>query len=452
MRGWDRVMRLAWTLADLDAVDRPTGDARPAAPWPCGARCDAGGHGAPRHRGAPAGTQRRRGRPGAGRGTGRVVGHRRTGGLRRRTSSSPASGPSARSVRCCSPRTATSMRCWDAASTPRCPGAEDPAVLLGVLRTAVERWRPRLASVEVGDVLAAAGAVGAGLLVPESDGWPPALDDLGPHAPVVLWTRSTGAASATGRRRSGSWGPGRTRWPVPRPPRRSPRRRRTPDSSSSAGAPTASTPWRTASPSPPGRPRSRSWPVASTSSTRWATRSCSTTWHGRAPLLAESAPGTRPTRWRFLARNRLIAALADVTVVVEAGARSGALNTAHHAAQLGRPVFAVPGAFASSASVGCHRLIAQGRAQIVVHPGDPVAATRAATGTAVERCRTSRSLSGRQDPEVLRVARRARPSCCCPRPRSPAGPGMSTADVADALALAQLQGLVVASGGGWGRA
>jgi len=166
---------------------------------------------------------------------------------------------------------------------------------------------------------------------------------------------------------------------------------------------------------------------------------------GRKSLSSHASIGS------FLARNRLIAALADVTVVVEAGARSGALNTAHHAAQLGRPVFAVPGAFASSASVGCHRLIAQGRAQIVVHPGDPVAATRPATGTSGGAVPDEPLVSGRQDPEVLRVldalGRRALPEAEIAR-RS----GMSTADVADALALAQLQGLVVASGGGWGRA
>ncbi|WP_332873157.1 DNA-processing protein DprA [Curtobacterium sp. YC1] len=153
----------------------------------------------------------------------------------------------------------------------------------------------------------------------------------------------------------------------------------------------------------------------------------------------------------FLARNRLIAALADVTVVVEAGARSGALNTAHHAAQLGRPVFAVPGAFASSASVGCHRLIAQGRAQIVVHPADPVAAARPDVTDGRAGAADTPLLSGREDPEVLRVldalGRRALPESEIAR-RS----GMSVADVTDALALAQLQGLVVVGNGGWARA
>ncbi|CAM5292549.1 DNA-processing protein DprA [Leifsonia shinshuensis] len=74
-------------------------------------------------------------------------------------------------------------------------------------------------------------------------------------------------------------------------------------------------------------------------------------------LVAELPPGSTPTRWRFLMRNRLIAAVGTATVVVEAGARSGSLNTAGHAAQLGRPLGAVPGPITSASSAGCHRLI-----------------------------------------------------------------------------------------------
>ena len=74
-------------------------------------------------------------------------------------------------------------------------------------------------------------------------------------------------------------------------------------------------------------------------------------------LAAELPPGSTPTRWRFLMRNRLIAAAASATIVVEAGRRSGSLNTAGHAAQLGRPLGAVPGSILSPASAGCHRLI-----------------------------------------------------------------------------------------------
>lgn len=99
-------------------------------------------------------------------------------------------------------------------------------------------------------------------------------------------------------------------------------------------------------------------------------------------LIAELPPGSTPTRWRFLMRNRLIAAVSSATVVVEAGARSGSLNTAGHAAQLGRPLGAVPGPVTSKASEGCHRLIREYAATCVTTPdemaelADPLGAWR----------------------------------------------------------------------------
>ncbi|RQP12691.1 MAG: DNA-protecting protein DprA [Microbacteriaceae bacterium] len=77
----------------------------------------------------------------------------------------------------------------------------------------------------------------------------------------------------------------------------------------------------------------------------------------RGVAISEVPCGVAPTKWRFLQRNRLIAASSLATVVVEAGARSGSLNTAGHAAALGRPLGAVPGPITSSASAGCHRLL-----------------------------------------------------------------------------------------------
>ena len=77
-------------------------------------------------------------------------------------------------------------------------------------------------------------------------------------------------------------------------------------------------------------------------------------------LVSEYPPGIRPARHRFLARNRLVAALSGATVVVEAGLRSGAANTAAWARALGRVVCAVPGPVTSSASAGCHALIRGG--------------------------------------------------------------------------------------------
>jgi DNA processing protein len=74
-------------------------------------------------------------------------------------------------------------------------------------------------------------------------------------------------------------------------------------------------------------------------------------------LLSEVPCGTPPTKWRFLQRNRVIAALAEATVVVEAGRRSGALNTARHALDMGRPVGIVPGPITSAASSGCHAML-----------------------------------------------------------------------------------------------
>lgn len=87
-------------------------------------------------------------------------------------------------------------------------------------------------------------------------------------------------------------------------------------------------------------------------------------------LLSEVPCGTPPTRWRFLQRNRLIAAIAAATVVVEAGRRSGSLNTANHAADLGRPLGAVPGPVTSAASAGCHLLIREADAQCVTTVAD----------------------------------------------------------------------------------
>jgi len=85
----------------------------------------------------------------------------------------------------------------------------------------------------------------------------------------------------------------------------------------------------------------------------------------RGAVFAEVPPGVAPFRQRFLARNRLIAALSRATVVVEAAWRSGALSTANHAAELLRPVGAVPGPVTSMASGGCHQLIRDGLAVCV---------------------------------------------------------------------------------------
>jgi DNA processing protein len=84
-------------------------------------------------------------------------------------------------------------------------------------------------------------------------------------------------------------------------------------------------------------------------------------------VVSELPVGAPPTKWRFLARNRLIAASTPATVIVEAGWRSGSLSTAGYAREIGRPVGAVPGPVTSAASAGCHRLIREYGATLVTN-------------------------------------------------------------------------------------
>lgn len=87
-------------------------------------------------------------------------------------------------------------------------------------------------------------------------------------------------------------------------------------------------------------------------------------------VISEYPPGYDPQRHRFLARNRLVAALAAGTVVTEAAYRSGALNTLAWANALGKVAMAVPGPITSVGSLGCHRKIRDGVASIVTSGED----------------------------------------------------------------------------------
>jgi len=82
-------------------------------------------------------------------------------------------------------------------------------------------------------------------------------------------------------------------------------------------------------------------------------------------LISEYPPGTPPARHRFMTRSRLLAALSRATVVVEAGARSGALALARMAGELHRPVYGVPGPITSATSTGVNELLRAERAQVV---------------------------------------------------------------------------------------
>jgi DNA processing protein len=87
-------------------------------------------------------------------------------------------------------------------------------------------------------------------------------------------------------------------------------------------------------------------------------------------LLSEHPPGTEPRAFHFPRRNRIVAALAQAVVVVEAPERSGALITARLALDLGREVLAMPGNVTRGSHAGCHRLLKQGAAALCEGPRD----------------------------------------------------------------------------------
>jgi DNA processing protein len=155
-------------------------------------------------------------------------------------------------------------------------------------------------------------------------------------------------------------------------------------------------------------------------------------------LLSEYPPGTRPAPWRFPARNRLIAALSDAVVVVEARASSGALITADHALDLGRDVLAVPGSPGISGAAGGNGLLKSG-AGLIEGPEDLCAwlcldapAPRAATAPDGEPGRVLRALADQPAAPDELAARL----------------GMPAAAVASALTRLELDGRVVRDGSG----
>ncbi len=90
-------------------------------------------------------------------------------------------------------------------------------------------------------------------------------------------------------------------------------------------------------------------------------------------VLSEHPLGTEPARWRFPARNRLVAALADVVVVVESPRSGGSMYTVDEALRRDRKVLAVPGSVRSAASAGTNWLLSQG-AEVACGPDDVLAA------------------------------------------------------------------------------
>lgn len=120
-------------------------------------------------------------------------------------------------------------------------------------------------------------------------------------------------------------------------------------------------------------------------------------------VLSEYPPGTPPARHRFLIRNRLIAASSAGTVVVEAGRRSGARNTAATAHALGRIVMAMPGPVTSAMSVGCHEMLRTGDAYLVTSAADVLEAVGRIGADLTEPVQEERRPTDQLDEQQLQV-------------------------------------------------
>ncbi|AQT80794.1 DNA protecting protein DprA [Mycolicibacterium litorale] len=164
-------------------------------------------------------------------------------------------------------------------------------------------------------------------------------------------------------------------------------------------------------------------------------------------LLSEYPPGVRPARHRFLTRNRLVAALAAATIVVEAGVRSGAASTAAWARALGRLVGAVPGPVTSAASAGCHTLL-RGGAEVVTRAEDIVELVGRAGELAVEESHPVGPLDGLSDAErqvyEALPARRAASA-----DEIAVASGLPPTAVLGPLAMLEIAGLVRSQDGCW---
>lgn len=167
----------------------------------------------------------------------------------------------------------------------------------------------------------------------------------------------------------------------------------------------------------------------------------------RGLLVTEYPPGVRPARHRFLTRNRLVAAVSGAAVVVEAGLRSGAANTAAWARALGRVVAAVPGPVTSSASAGCHALLRNG-AELVTRADHVVELMGSIGELASEEPHPATALDGLSDAE-RRVYEELPGRGGATVDQIAVGSGLLPEQVLGPLAILELAGLVRRDEGRW---
>jgi DNA processing protein len=250
------------------------------------------------------------------------------------------------------------------------PGCGDSPASKAALGRALGRWRVRLPVLPDDEGIAVACRDGVRLVCPGDAEWPVGLDQLGQVRPYALWLRGTvdlrfacsRSVSMVGSRAATGYG-GHVAGEI--------------------AADLGERGWVIVSGGAYGIDAAAHRGALAAEAITIAVLACGVDYPypaGHADLFAaiaarglvvsECPPGRHPARMRFLVRNRTIAALACGTVIVEAGERSGALNTARHAADLGKPLMAVPGPVTSAQSAGCHRIIREWGATCVTRAAD----------------------------------------------------------------------------------
>jgi DNA processing protein len=226
-----------------------------------------------------------------------------------------------------------------------------------------QRWLPRLSKSRLTHLFSHSNSLGLSLVIPEHPSWPAGLDDLQDAAPAMLFIEGGNSklahlqdgVSIVGSRACTSYGKQVTNLLVQQLAQVS----RPTVSGGAVGidahAHQASVDFGLQTIAVMAGGLDRKYPRANYPLFEKI--------RSQGALVSELPPGVAPTRWRFLQRNRLIAALTPTTVVVEAGIRSGSIRTANNALELDRQLYSVPGSVLSGASLGTNALIADGKAE-----------------------------------------------------------------------------------------
>jgi len=250
------------------------------------------------------------------------------------------------------------------------PGCGDSTASRAAMERALGRWRVRLTRLPGETDIAGACRDGIRLICPGDPEWPDGADQLGQARPYALWLRGNAdlafacrrSASIVGSRAATAYGA---------------------HVAGELAADLGERGWAVVSGGAYGIDAAAHRGALAAEAVTIAVLACGVDYLypvGHADLFAAIAtqgllvsewpPGCHPARMRFLVRNRTIAALSCGTVIVEAGERSGALNTARHAADLGKPLMAVPGPVTSAQSAGCHRIMREWGAGCVTSAPD----------------------------------------------------------------------------------